>query len=384
MNISIKRLLVSFFAVVVAIVPTAIFAQGNNVERSVVVSQDQVINHDYFAAGNSVTMGGTVNGDAYIAGGQVDVTGTINGDLLVAGGQVTVTGTVTQNIRAVGGTILIKGNVKKNISIVGGNLFIDSDAVISGNAVVVGGNSQILTRVKDLTLVGGSVMIKSDVLGNVIAAIGKLDMSSSTIHGNVDYWSSEAANLTSSATVEGTTTFHATQPAPSVSKVSEQFARAGLLFSLFSFISLGIIGLILVFMVPVYSQKTSELVVERFWQNFLIGIVAVIVTPIFIGLLVVTWVGVPIAIALLFGYIAILYISKLFVLLALGMFVSRKAAWKVGPAWALIIGLVLYYVIGFIPIIGALVKIVVGLVGVGAVVSQKRNYYTMLRSKKII
>jgi len=178
-----------FASIFLLFLPLKTFAQTNsfNRQKTVVLNKDQIINHDYFAAGSRVVIDGTINGDAYIAGGQVDVNGIINGDLLAAGGQINVRGTISQNIRAAGGNITVEGSVGKNVTIAGGNLTINRTAKIIGNTVIAGGNSEILTQVNNLTLAGGNVRIGSNVLGNITAGVGTLDiLSDVTIQGNLD------------------------------------------------------------------------------------------------------------------------------------------------------------------------------------------------------
>src|SRR3989344_7228032 len=56
-------------------------------EEIVTLAKDEVIDRDFFGAGQVVEINGTVNGDVYAAGGEVTVSGVVNGDVLVAGGR---------------------------------------------------------------------------------------------------------------------------------------------------------------------------------------------------------------------------------------------------------------------------------------------------------
>src|SRR3989304_8346367 len=82
-------------------------AKGNPEPVSMVLARNEVVNKDYFAAGDTVTISGIVNGDAYLAGGSVLIDGTINGDLLVAGGTIQIQGPVKNDVRAAGGMITL-------------------------------------------------------------------------------------------------------------------------------------------------------------------------------------------------------------------------------------------------------------------------------------
>src|SRR3990167_5151877 len=94
------RLLKKLFGILIAflilpLITTGVYA-AKNLQRSetVLVPKGEVVEGDYFAAGERVTIAGTVNGDAYVAGGNVVVEGEINGDLIRAGGTVNGRGKV--------------------------------------------------------------------------------------------------------------------------------------------------------------------------------------------------------------------------------------------------------------------------------------------------
>lgn len=366
--------------------PLNVFAQNQMTvgQNTVILDKDQVVNHDYFAAGKSVTLDGIVNGDVYAAGGQIDINGTVNGDLLVAGGQITIRGNIIQNIRAVGGTIIIRGNVGRNISVAGGNITIDKDAKINGNLVVAGGNTDILSPIKELTVAGGQVKLESVVLGNVTAGVGMLEIMPNTIiQGNLNYWSNNKATFDAGAKVLKSTTFHQTnfnQPVRN-GRNNDIFKMP---FGMIGFISSLIFGILIIWLFPIYSQRTTEIISKKFWQSLLLGLVSLIVTPIIAILLAVTIIGIPFAILTMAAYILIIYISKLFVALTLGNIVSKKANWKINRIWTFIIGFAIFSIIGIIPILGGITRMIALFTGMGALLIQKQYYFTTLRDKKLI
>jgi len=392
MSLVVKRITLPLLLLFLFVIfPLSVFAQGNsfNGKETVVLEKSQTVDHDYFAAGRMVTIDGTVNGDAYVAGGQVDINGTINGDLIVAGGQITMRGKVGQNVRGAGGNILILGEVGRNISIAGGNLTLDRDAKIDGNATIAGGNIDVLSQVKNLTIAGGNARIQNGVSGNVMAGVGALDVSqNSIIHGDLEYWSSNPAKI-SSGTVLGKTIFHKTQTPENVNKASSKafagfIAGVGIFFNIVSFITSLILGLLFIRLLPIYFQKTSDVVKNKFWLSILTGFITLIVTPVFAIILMVTIIGFPLGLISLFAYGVVLYLSKLFAAAALGYWISGKANWKQTPVPTFIIGILVFYLIGFIPVIGWLVKLVAVLAGTGAIILQKKYYYVTLKNKKLI
>lgn len=385
-----KLALVLLLLLSVVTLPVTAFAQtSSREERIVTLNKNQTVNHDYFGAGDQVTINGTVNGDAYIAGGKVDINGTINGDLLVAGGQVTIRGVVAQNIRGAGGNITVLGTVGRNITLAGGNLTIEPSAKITGNAVLAGGNIDILSQVKDLTLAGGNVQVASTVLGNITAGVGRLTVADGAdVKGSINYWSEDKANVSNGASVSGQTSFHRTREITTARESSVKAAGilAGLavFFTIISFLGSLIIGALIIYFLPVYSQKTSALITNNLGTTIIVGLAVLIATPVLAILLMVTLVGFPIAMITLFAYGVMIYLSKIFVAMAIGAYVAKMGKFRLSPFWAFTTGLVLYYILGFIPIIGWLLKLLVLLAGVGAFVMQKKYYFTTLRDKKLI
>jgi hypothetical protein len=372
MNMLKKKYLLSFFLLFVLLfLPLNVFADSPmfNAQNTVSLNKDQIINHDYFTAGKRVIINGTINGDAYIAGGQIDINGIITGDLLVAGGNIVIRGNVNQNIRGVGGNITIEGRVVKNISLAGGNIMIDKSATIGGNVVLAGGNGQIA----------------GNILGDVTAGIGMLDLTPGTvIQGNLNYWSNSKATITSEVSVLKSTTFHQTNFRQPMIKERRIFSDANGFFGIIGFVSSLIFGILLIWLFPIYSQKLADNVTNKFWLSLLIGFVTLIIVPITIVLLLITVIGIPFAILLAFAYGFILYLSKLFVALAIGQFINAKGKWNIHPIWTFVGGLVIYYLVGIIPVIGALMKVIVLFAGLGTIVMQKKYYFSMLRDKKIV
>jgi cytoskeletal protein CcmA (bactofilin family) len=367
--------------------PVRIFAETNtfNSQNVVLLNKGQIVNNDYFAVGSRVVIDGTVNGDAYIAGGQVDINGIINGDLLVAGGKVTVRGVVVRNIRVVGGNVLIEGNAGRNVSLAGVNLTIDKGAKIAGNAVIAGGDSEVLTQVKNLVLAVGTAKVSSNVLGNVTAGVGTLEIASdSTIHGNLNYWSNNKAIIAPGTNIYGTMIFHQTHYSQPSENTNGLLNGANFFFSIIGFISSLILGILFISLMPVFSYKTADSITHRFWLSLFIGFITFFITPVSIVLLFITIIGIPFAIILLFLFGLMLYIAKLFVAYAFGKYLSSKANWHANPLWVFTIGLALYSLAGIIPIIGGLIKTIVMFVGIGAVAIQLKYYFITLRAKKLM
>lgn len=373
-------LLVVFISLVF-VLPGVVYAQQNIASGdNVVLSKDQIINQDYFASGNSVTISGTVNGDVYIAGGNVLVDGIINGDLLTVGGTVNVVGSVSGNIRAVGGNITISGLSDGNTSLVGGSLNITNNADIGGSLVAVGGEVQVFAPVgKGATVAGGQVTLGNVVGGNVTSGASMLTLTSSAnVAGNLDYWSQNQPQIQPGASVAGQTSGHmvAVSQEP-VTKFFGALVGISLFLKLIGFISQLIIGLLILRFFPNFSQGVVETIKGNPWWSLGVGFLALILTPIIVIILLVTVIGIPLALLLLVAYIIVLCFARIFIALLIGQWILKQ---KGNITWAFALGLIIFVIISLIPFIGGLFSFFATLFAVGAYLITKRDFYQKLKS----
>lgn len=386
-----KRISLFLGIFLVFLFPTLVFAQNSaknvSTQKIVTLSEGETVDGDYFAAGELVEIFGTVNGDVYAAGGQVLVNGTINGDLLVAGGNVTIEGTVTDDIRAAGGSVLIGAEVFRNVTVVGGNVQFFDDSFVTGNVTAGTGNLILGGTVEQNVKAGaGNLTITNRVGGDVEAGVGNLRIASqSVIGGDLIYWSEEEAQIDSAAQLDGQITRRDVPSSeytiPDQDQIFGALKGVDLFLGLTSLISTLILGIILVSLLPRYTDETRHVLQKGFWKSLLFGIIAIIGTPIVIFLLFITVFTIPLSFVLLAVYFVTIYIARIFAMYAIGSLLIQLIKTKSPqPAWIFVIGLVLYYLLSLIPILGWFVKAIVVTAGFGAMMRVK--YRTYLRMKK--
>lgn len=350
-----------------AVSPVSAESNGNPVRR-VELGADEVVTHDYFAAGDYVTVSGTVDGDAYLAGGNVMVDGEILGDLLVAGGNVTVRGDVAGDIRVAGGNIELAGPVGGNVTALGGNIRISSDSSIAGS----------------LVLGAGDASVSAPIGKGIIGGAGSLYLADS-VAGDVTYWSEQEIMLGPDASVSGTLTRHDTPQSP---YDKEQFSRAasGLFgaVTLLTFIGTFLLAALFLKLAPNFMIQAISPMSSRPWASLFTGFAAVVLTPLAVIFLLVTVIGMPIAGLVFIMYLVLLMLGKVFA----GLFVGTKLVGYFGKSvnayLALLVGLVVYQLLWFVPFLGWLVMAVLYLSGVGSLVLYKKELYHNLLSKKLI
>ena len=356
-------------------------------QKVVTLGADQVINKDYFATGEVVEISGTVNGDVYAAGGEVRVDGIINGDLLVGGGVVNISGKVSQDVRVGGGQVAITGTIGRNLTIVAGNVEITNSAKIIGNLVAGAGNINLRAPIGgDVTVGAGNLVISSNITGDLEAGVGTMRLTSTAkVGGDITYWSEETASIDDAAKITGDTTqkeppeaFKSIDPTDQKALQRNLFGLtvgAKLFGKLISFISLLIVGLLIIRFCPKFMKTTTSTIKVKPWASIGLGFVVLVTTPIAIIVLLVTLVGIPLGLFLLAAYLAFLYLAKIFVAYWAGSAILEKTGKKAGNGWILTLGLIIYMAITLLPRIGGLITFIVTLIGLGSLLITKKQIH---------
>jgi hypothetical protein len=349
------------------------FAQGSQLGGKVltgadiIIGSDQTIDHDLYVFGQSVVSNGTIAGDVVAAGGSLVVDGVVNGDVIAAGGRVTVAGQVTGDVRAAGGQISIAGTVSE-------------DVLASGGSVSVSGNVG-----QDLIAYGGSVDVAGAVAGSTLGSAGVYTRTG-TVAG------SDGIIVTG----RGEAPFPTPTPAP------EATATNLVLDGIRQFLAVVLVAVLALWLVPRAFGKAESNVRERPVPSFGWGVIAIV------GYLVLVIVIVLLAVllAILFGLlgfgtlvaidifgaffaiagatlaliVAAAYVADAIVGVALARLVAVRAGWlpaategstRTELRWTdigLVAGGVLVVVVlTSLPIVGWLVKLLVVLLGLGAI-----------------
>jgi cytoskeletal protein CcmA (bactofilin family) len=322
-------------------------------------------------------------GDLYIAGGNVTSSGSIGGDLVTAGGSVLLNGEVKSDILAGGGTVTILGKALDDVRVFGGNVIVTSEVV--GDVIAAGGNVQISGKVGgDVILAGGAVSIDGPVTGNARIAGGEVRINApiggdveiqadrvvlgkaAIIGGNFSYHAATKAQLETGAQVKGETVY-----TPRVD------VREGLKQGVIAFLSLWFVlkFLMLVVGAMVFGlafKKYGEELTKRSLSNpvpeFFTGLVTVIVLPIISAILIGTVIGIPLGTLGFLAFFVLMTAIGLITPVVLGNMLSvwlfkgtGETTWK-----TILLGVVVFYVAGFIPFVGWLARTFFFLLTLGA------------------
>jgi hypothetical protein len=329
----------------------------------VTVGHTETINDDIYAGAGTINIEGTVNGNVVAGGGTITVSGNITQDLIVGGGTINVTGHIGGSIIAAGGNLTLNGPVEHDIVVTGGMINVGSGATIGRDLVIGGGTATVAAPInRRVQMSAGSLTLKNRVGGDVRGRVDHLKLDGAQIGGNLDYTSSNAAELVNGARVAGTTTRHT----PSDSN------RAGNAFLdwLRELIGLLALGLLLIFLLPGVAVRAIDTLRALPWPSLGIGAAILVITPIVavvafvIGLLIGGW---WLGVLLLPIWILVLAVGYVVSGFLLGRLLFARLGWGgYHDALALLAGLFVLTVVGLIPVLGWLVGLAAVVLGAGA------------------
>lgn len=377
-------------AMTCAAVPTLVEADESperfEWQKRAVLPAGQEVHGDYFAFGPHVEISGTVDGDVYAAGGDVLVDGTVNGDLIVAGGRVILSGTVSQDARIAGGQVTVSGTIGRNATIGGGDVQLTESAHVRGNVLAGAGSAHLAGRIdRDVRIGAGNATLSNQTGNDVVIAAAAIRLTSNASVGrNFRYWSETDPSIDEGAIVRGTVT----QRLPPEPFKAERFRRAlsgiRMAAAVVSFISTLLLGLLLLWVYPVFTETAASMIRERPWASFGWGAAALVGTPVLAVVLVMTVVGIPIGIMFMALYTATVYLARVYAITWAGQLVLRWVSGSSSLAWAFVTGLVVYSFLSLIPFVGWLLSLATILFGLGALLLTKKELVVRLREQQVL
>ena len=345
--------------------------QGATLEgqRNVVLSEAPAGNT--YLAGSNVAIIASVPADLTAAGANVVVSAPVGGDVLIAGGTLDIDQPVAGDVRAAGARIIIDAPVAGDVAALGGVVLVNGRA----NDIQVMGGTVRLTGGADgsVSVYGSDVFIAGEYGGDVeVSASDRITVAEGTvIHGAFRYNAPQTATIAQSAVVTGGIVYTGAAsylPSPEEAR-RYAIAGAGVFFLVKALAALVAAGLV-VGLFPRLSKRIVQraLVPEPrpLFLRSLLGLALIVLTPILLILLAVSFVG--IGIALIGGalYFLLIMLSYVYAGLLVGSVFLRMVVKRHVATWkAAILGMFLLYVVSLVPIVGGLIAFVFMLLSAG-------------------
>ena len=313
---------------------------------------------DLSAAAGTLTVAGTVGGDALLAGGTVDVQKPVTGDVRIVGGRVLDDDTVGGDLMIAGGAVTVAGKAK-NTHIVGGNV-----------EMLNGSNGPV-------TVYGADVSLAGEYNGDVeVVASDKITIQDGTIiHGVLKYNAPQQADLPTTAHVDGSVNYIGSASWLPTAKQAKTFATASVWILILVRLTAALVAVGLIAgLFPIFADRIIEATIRKNPESFilltLLGFAGFIAIPVLIVFLSVSFVGIGIALILLTSYALFLLLSYVYASIIAGagiMYLIRKRtkiSWRVA-----ILGVIVLYIVGLIPYVGVMLKVILCATAGGAMLS---------------
>ncbi len=321
------------------------------------------------SAGDEVVFDDPIDGNAFAAAGRVELRERVRRSAFITGGDVVISGPIERNLFAAGGDVRLEGRVDGRVRAAGGKIRVASTARLEDSATFAGGTIEVEGEIRDrLRAFGDSIIINGTIGGDVEVAGDDIRIGpDARIAGRVEYRSGSDVIVDPQAQVSGGV-MEVERERRWLRKVGHGAAIAGGIT-----VSLGmvLIGALLILAMPRFSREAAGTVEAKPLQSLGMGCVMLIGVPFAIIVLLVTIIGIPLALLLGFGYALLLLLGYLVGAIFLGDFVLGKVgAAKLDSGWwrvlAMFLALVVLAIVKQMPFIGGLAVFLLFLAGIGA------------------
>mgnify|MGYP001470730530 CR=1 FL=1 len=351
-------------------------------DREGPATAERRVGGDLFIGGGSIAVHEAVPGDLFGGGGSIDVGATGAGDAGLVGGKLRLGADIGRNAYAAGGQVNLVGKVGGNARLAGGQVDLGPKSDVAGNVSVAGGQVRLGGSIKGhVQAAGGRLTIDGPVGGDVTATSGRIVLGpNARIAGKLRHRSGEPIERDAAAEVAGGVEVlmpvlrrgdkaGAAPPPPP----SEERGWRGPVGTWT--IGLMLLAAFLVALLPAVSQRVARSWRERFGWSLLAGFALLVCVPVATLLFAITIIGLPVALALVAAYFALMPVAYVATAIAAGDWAlqrwqAAKSAmpwWRIGAACAAVLLLAL---LGAVPWLGGLVALTALVAGLGAIVLQ--------------
>lgn len=289
-------------------------------------------------------------------------------------------GETVDTVNTVAGTVLIRGTVTGNVEVVAGNIQITDTGIVEGDLSGAAGNIHIDGTVDgDVSAGAGNIIIGENAVigGNFEAGAGTIlidgEINGDTTVGAESIRLGDTAVIAGSLTYEGTLTGN--RDAVQGTIIQEQprddegfggiESIMSVVFSGYAFVVNFIIGALLLYLFPAFSDGVATRVRTGPVRTGLIGLAILLGVPLVLIALAITIIGIPLSLVGIVVFILAVWISIVYGRFAVGVWLVSYADNE--NKWvALAVGLLVGAVLSVIPIVGGFVNFLIVLLGLGA------------------
>ena len=332
-----------------------------------------------YMTGAEVEPPGPINGDLVAAAGRISLGHPVAGDAVLAAGSIEVRSRIGDDLRAAGGIVTLAGRIEGETLIAAGSIAFSPQSEAVGRAWLAGGEVAVAGRFHNgLTVYARNILVLGTIAGNVHLAGRTIEiLPAARISGNVTYLSDNEIKVHPGALVTGRITREPGTFPPWRSRLDlpgwppfRPLLMSGLLAA----------GALLLALFPRFTASAAQSVGALPLKSLGLGTAIFFSVPPVVVLLVITIIGIPIALVLAGLYAAVLLagflVAASFVGERLAQFARRRPVtgfW--GRVAALATALLLLWLVRHVPYVGGLLILLTLITGIGGMALQAVSNY---------
>ena len=332
-----------------------------------------------YLAGPDVRVEQAAEGDLVAAAGRIAVEAPVKGDAVLAAGSVEARAPITDDLRAAGGILTLASRVGGETLAAGASVHVLRSARLHGRTWLAGNEVFVEGEVRgELKVYGRHIRIAGEVHGPVTLTGERITIADGArIHGDVRYTGGEEIDIASGARITGAVVREPgvfELPRPTVEIPGLAAARPLLAFGLLVF------GLLMYAVFPNYTLKAARTLQRAPLKSLGLGGAMFFSVPPVVLLLVITIIGIPLAlvVAAVYGVamLAAYLVSAFFLGDRLLRLVGRAEASGLLRYVSLTVALFLLWGLRQMPYAGGVVVPAALLFGLGALTLQLFTQYS--------
>lgn len=334
------------------------------------VTITQPVADDLMTAASELHVQAEVKGDLAAAGGRITIDGPIDGYVMSAARFVTLDGRVGNDLWAAGEEVAVNSTVSNNAMLAGRDVVVGKEAIVGNDARLAGSTVTMEGRVERNLRVGAdTARIGGYVGGDVRAQAREVTiLPNAVIDGDLVVRANVPPTISEGARVLGETRFEQLPPRRWFS---------GPMFWGGALLALLLLGFAALAVSSAWPARVAATLRARPTRSAVTGIAVLLLTPLVVGVLAVTVIGIPLALVLLSLYVAVLLLSVVMVAYRVGSWSLDRLHRPTASSWArMTVGVLLLSLAMSIPFAGWALAVVVLIAGTGALVLERRALVT--------
>ncbi|MDA0525732.1 hypothetical protein [Methanococcoides alaskense] len=343
-------------------------------ESGSLVVINETVEDDVYIAGDTLIVNGDVLGDVVAAGGTVQINGNVSGDLIVTAGDVTITGIIGDDVRVACGSFELSGQIGDDLLVAAGTVSTTENANIGGDTTIRSGDADLGGNFGGLLEVSaGSLVLSGNVEGD--AKLDSPDITiqpDSSVKGNLEYTTPEEIPIPAGVVGEDIK-FDKGGERDDRSDADGIFKGIAIVGKISYYIFLFALGVMSILVFPEKTEEIAKKIQEEPLKKIAVGLLILIGSFIGAIVLLITIIGIPIALFLLLLLAIVLMIAKIYTAMWLGEVTFKKAGFKYNQWTTLAVGLLIVLILTEIPFVGGIIGLLVTLVAMGSMYFALKN-----------